>query len=100
MGALEAGAAGFAGADAAGFCPGVWAEARLATSNRLHRNRMRVKLDARMRKAPKKILYQEALRTGEEHGDAVFSMQRARSLKAREALARNFLDMANKKRNN
>src|SRR6266403_2980944 len=55
MGALEAGVAGFAGADAAGFCPGVWAEARLATSNRLHRNRMLVKLDARMRKAPQKI---------------------------------------------
>ena len=76
--------AAFAGELGAAFCAGIGAgvgagvceEARLTRSNELHRNRMRVKLDARMRRAPKKILYQEALRTGEENSRGVFSEQR------------------------
>ena len=80
MGAL-AGETVFAGAFGVGFCgevgAGVCPEEEFATSNALHRNRMRVKLDARMRRAPKKILYQEAPRAGEEIGDAVLSKQRA-----------------------
>jgi len=71
----------------------------LTMSNELKKNRVRVKLDARMRKAPKKILYQEALRAGEENRREIFLAQSARS-EAQEPRKRNFLDMANKKRNN
>jgi hypothetical protein len=51
----------------------------LTMSSELKKNRVRVKLDARMLRAPKKILYQEALRTGEENRREVFSKQRPRS---------------------
>ena len=71
-----AGGAVFAGELGAVFCAGigagVWAEAMLAVSNGLHRSRVRVKLDARMRRAPKKILYQEELRASEKNGRAGF----------------------------
>jgi hypothetical protein len=77
----------FAGEFGAGFCADVvaevCAEAKFATSNALHSNRIRVKLDARMRRAPKKILYQEALGTGEENRREDFSEQNAGSKGAR-----------------
>ena len=81
MVALAAGGVGFAGEFGAvlwaGLGAGVCAAAKLLTSKELHRNRVRVELNARMRKAPKKILYQEAPRAGEENGSE-FSQSKER----------------------
>jgi len=52
-----------------------------------------------MRKAPKKILYQEPPRAGEENGVLVLSLQNPVIGKAAE-WNQKMLDMANKKRKN
>ena len=102
---MEVSAAGvdFAGGLGAGVCAGVGAgvcaEVMFSTINELHRTRIRVKLDARMRRAPKKILYQEVPRAGEENGVVVLSEQKEVIDKAGE-WNQKILDMANKKRKN
>jgi hypothetical protein len=52
-----------------------------------------------MRRAPKKILYQEALRAGEENGIRVLPKLKVVSENLWEG-GQKILDMANKKRNN
>jgi len=51
-----------------------------------------------MRRAPNKILYQEALEPGEENGRVVLSKQEAAMERADEG-EQKILDMANRKRN-
>src|ERR1700719_4994004 len=101
MVALAAGAV-FAGEFGAAFCAGlgggVCAAAKFATSNELHRNSVRVKLGAHMRKAPRnyciKRCYERVRRMGTPYSQCKETCNGGAGL-AKEKI----LDMANKKRN-